>query len=205
MAQAFLNPAFTALNGRVGNIVFFSYGNRTFFRSYVKPRNPDTIAQRNNRSLFRDAMKAWQLLSCFDRAAYSRRARRLGMTGHNLFISRYMRSRAHNTGSECTGKRLKQDIKTLSDTYPSLHSRGHSVYGSMKRQVIHGLRRTPFARPAAPPLWVDADGTLRQPASPSLFLRGLSDVNLEYPVALVAVRIKKLEGADHFLVRLNDE
>jgi len=59
MAEVFLNPAFTALSGRMGEFVFYSYDQRTFFRSYVVPRNPDTPAQRANRGLFRDAMKAW--------------------------------------------------------------------------------------------------------------------------------------------------
>ncbi len=60
MAEVFLNPAFTSISGRIGDVVFFSYGGRTFFRAYVVPRNPDTPAQRSNRRIFSEAMKAWQ-------------------------------------------------------------------------------------------------------------------------------------------------
>ncbi len=127
MAEAFLNPAFTAMNGRVGGIVFFSYNERTFFRSYVRPRNPDTPAQRANRGLFRDAMKAWGALSSFDRAAFSRRARRLGMAGHNLFIARYM---ASHRGGEAGGDSLRNPrrrIGAFTKASLSSHIPGRSV------------------------------------------------------------------------------
>jgi len=127
MAEVFLNPAFTALSGRAGNIVFYSYGQRTFFRSYVVPRNPGTPAQRANRGLFRDAMKAWQALSSFDRDTFSRRARRLGMTGHNLFISRYMASKMGDSGSGDSLRNPRRRTGALTDACPSSHRAGHSV------------------------------------------------------------------------------
>ncbi|HSA14296.1 MAG TPA: hypothetical protein P5346_06070, partial [Spirochaetota bacterium] len=66
MGIATLHPLFTGISGRIGGIVFYSYNDVTYFRAYVVPRNPDTAAQRNNRSLFARAMKAWQALSRFD-------------------------------------------------------------------------------------------------------------------------------------------
>ncbi|HOW82751.1 MAG TPA: hypothetical protein PK573_09335, partial [Spirochaetota bacterium] len=92
MAEIILNPIFASLKGRIGGLVIYGHDGRTFMRAYVKPRNPDTPAQRKNRDLFRAAMKEWQCLPSYDRASYNRRAARLGMTGHNLFISRYMLS-----------------------------------------------------------------------------------------------------------------
>jgi len=135
MGQAFLNPSFTALNGRVGGVVFYSHHNKTFFRSYIKPRNPDTPAQRKNRGLFRDAMKAWQNLSPFDRDTFRRRARRLGMTGHNLFISLHMRAHRMDKGTEvapgAAGSLSTRDVRFIRSDSPSLHLLCRSVGGSI--------------------------------------------------------------------------
>ncbi len=91
MAQAFLNPVFTGISGKVGGLVLYEWNGRTLMRRYVVPRNPDTPAQRANRDLFREAMRSWQALADSEKASYNRRAARLRMTGHNLFISCYMR------------------------------------------------------------------------------------------------------------------
>jgi len=129
MAEAFLNPAFAALNGRTGDVVFYSFGGRVFFRTYVKPRNPDTSAQRRNRRLFRDAMTAWHGLSSFEKGSYNRRARRLGMTGHNLFVSRYMTSHAAGEGGRPSAGVSGLDLKTLYGFSSPLHVQGRSVSG----------------------------------------------------------------------------
>jgi hypothetical protein len=131
MAEVFLNPMFTALNGRAGTIVFYSYSGRVFFRAYVRPRNPDTPAQRTNRGLFREAMKAWQALSSFDKDGFSRRAKRLGITGHNLFISRYMRSRGDNRGGAASDDAAALDVPASRRDYPSIYNQGHSVSPGM--------------------------------------------------------------------------
>ncbi len=129
MAEAFLNPAFTALNGRIGDVVFYSFGGRVFFRAYVKPRNPDTPAQRRNRRLFSDAMRAWRGLSAFEKGSYNHRARRVGMTGHNLFISRYMTSHAAGEGGRPSVGVSRLDLKTLCGFSSPLHVQGRSVSG----------------------------------------------------------------------------
>ncbi len=94
MAQAFLNPVFTGISGKVGGLVLYEWNGRTLMRRYVVPRNPDTPAQRANRDLFREAMRSWQALADSEKASYNRQAARLRMTVHNLFISRYMRIHA---------------------------------------------------------------------------------------------------------------
>jgi len=130
MAEVFLDPAFTSIRGRVGGVVFYGYGGKTYFRSYAVPRNPSTPAQRANRGLFRDAMKAWQALSSFDRELFCRRARRLGMYGHNLYISRYMsRHRAPQAGSavpRAPGDLLRQDAEAARVPSVILHPAGPS-------------------------------------------------------------------------------
>lgn len=91
MAKVTLNPAFESFSGGIGNIVFYRKWNKMYARLYVTPDNPDTEKQRANRTLFRDAMNEWKLLSPEEKQRYNKRARRLPMTGHNLFISEYMK------------------------------------------------------------------------------------------------------------------
>jgi len=91
MASVTLNPMFMYFNGTIGRITFYTRWRKSYAREYVKPRNPKTEAQRKNRNLFRDAMKSWQGLTEPEKAEWNRRARRLPMTGHNLYISRYMK------------------------------------------------------------------------------------------------------------------
>ncbi len=86
MAEVFLNPVFTSLSGRVGDIVFYGYGGKTYFRSYVKPCNPDTPSQKRNRGLFAEAMKAWQKLSRFDKDSYRHRAGRIFFFKDRRFV-----------------------------------------------------------------------------------------------------------------------
>jgi hypothetical protein len=127
MAYVILNPIINSLSGRIGNLVFYSSDGREYARSYVKPRNPDTPAQRANRGLFRNAMKAWQALSAFDRAAYNRRAGRLGMTGHNLYIRKYMLAHANTGSSERTAHSSRGDVPARCRPSSSFHVPGHSV------------------------------------------------------------------------------
>ena len=100
MAKVTLNPAFESFSGNIGNIVFYERYKNMYARVYVTPRNPDTEKQRANRNLFRDAMNEWKFLSTEEKYRYNKRARRLPMTGHNLFISEYMKKHLAERDSE---------------------------------------------------------------------------------------------------------
>ncbi|HRZ25726.1 MAG TPA: hypothetical protein P5346_06260 [Spirochaetota bacterium] len=154
MGIAILNPAITSISGRVGGIVFYTHNDNTYFRSYVVPRNPDTPAQRSNRGAFRDAMKAWQALSSFDREGFARRARRLGMAGHNLFISRYMLqrpvSRTDDTGRGACAGAVMRGLPSIPEPSPSLHSRGLSVTGSIPCHMTPNASGMPDSLPHGP-------------------------------------------------------
>jgi len=91
MAKVTLNPTFESFSGNIGNIVFYERFKKMYARVYAAPHNPDTEKQRANRSMFRDAMNEWKLLSPEEKYRYNKKARRLPMTGHNLFISEYMK------------------------------------------------------------------------------------------------------------------
>ena len=93
MAKVELNPLIKSLHGRAGNIVFYNRYGKTYARLFVVPCNPDTEAQRKIRHAFGDAVKTWQSMSCEQKCRYNRKARYLNMSGYNLFISCYMKSR----------------------------------------------------------------------------------------------------------------
>ncbi|MBN2040696.1 MAG: hypothetical protein JW864_11670 [Spirochaetes bacterium] len=90
MATAKINPAFTSISGRMGNAVFYCRNNRQCIRMYVVPANPDTESQRLVRRAFTSAVKAWQQMTMDGKYAYTRKARRTGMSGYNLFISFFL-------------------------------------------------------------------------------------------------------------------
>jgi len=119
MATAQLNPVITSLSGGVGNLVFYKRYGRTVMRTWIMPPNPRTVKQQSNRARFAQAMAAWQGLRADDKALYNARAKKLRITGHNLFISRYMKG--HTDGNSCVPpagdsgrlKRMKGRIKEI--------------------------------------------------------------------------------------------
>ncbi|MBN2038568.1 MAG: hypothetical protein JW864_00905 [Spirochaetes bacterium] len=90
MATAKLNPVIMSISGRFGNSVFYVSRHRQCVRTYIVPRNPDTQLQREVRKSFAEAVKSWQQISPEKKYAYTRKARGLGMSGYNLYISEFM-------------------------------------------------------------------------------------------------------------------
>lgn len=93
MAQAIPAPMIKSLHGRIGNIVFYYRHGKQCVRTHVIPRNPDTEAQRAVRGLFRDAVLSWQAMPETGRYRFNKKARYLGMSGYNLYISEYIKIR----------------------------------------------------------------------------------------------------------------
>ncbi len=87
MARITLADEFASLYGRVGDVVIIRRWGRHYMRPYVKPANPNTVAQRERRGAFREAVKAWQSLSELQRQEWNRRARREKRSGYNEFLS----------------------------------------------------------------------------------------------------------------------
>ena len=93
MATATLNPIFESISGRIGNAVFYRRGNRQCVRTYVVPNNPDTVLQGEVRRNFASAVRSWQKMTPDERYAYTRKARRMNMSGYNLYISIFITGR----------------------------------------------------------------------------------------------------------------
>jgi len=91
------HPSYIASSGgRMGDIVFYSFYDRQYARLYCKPVDPKTVEQKIIRKTFGDAVRSWQALSPEEQYKYNKKARRLPMTGYNLYISNYMKSILHS-------------------------------------------------------------------------------------------------------------
>jgi hypothetical protein len=81
------------MNGRIEEIIFYSYFDRQYARSRVIPRNPKTASQVFVRRTFGDAVRAWQALDDDRKYRFNKKGRMHRMNGYNLFISEYMKVR----------------------------------------------------------------------------------------------------------------
>lgn len=91
MANVKLSSYLQSVSGRLGKFVFFNRHGREYARLYVKPVNPDTESQKFVRKTFGSAVKSWQELPLPEKEKYNTKARRLAMSGYNLYISRFMK------------------------------------------------------------------------------------------------------------------
>ena len=72
------------------------------------------------------------MLCSLEKDSYVRRASRLGMTGHNLFISRYMRQHLRTQSKEAIADTTDHHILFFPVSAASIHVLLHSVSGSME-------------------------------------------------------------------------
>jgi len=98
MASIELDPMFNAVSGRLGNIVLYNRYDQQYARIYSMPVNPGTDGQRLIRRTFGDAVRSWQELTQPEKDKYNKKARRLPMSGYNLYISGYMKENIMNAG-----------------------------------------------------------------------------------------------------------
>lgn len=78
--------------GAIGkNLVASSWKGHDYLRAYVVPRDPKSELQLEQRGLLREAVAAWRDLSASEKKACNREAK--GMSGFNLFVSRYIRKK----------------------------------------------------------------------------------------------------------------
>ena len=121
MASVTFSSFIKSMHGSIGNIVIYSHKGKSFCRVYAKPHDPKTAAQQRNRQLFAEAMKAWQGLVPDQKHIYNRRAKRLPMTGHNLFISEYMKGRTRGQKEVILSRESIHPvfIRSLSLVYPA--------------------------------------------------------------------------------------
>jgi hypothetical protein len=93
MANVKLASYLTEVSGRLGNYVYYSSYGREYVRVYVIPENPDTDAQKIVRKTFGDAVRSWQSLPDEEHQKFNKKARRLNLSGYNLYISTFIKDR----------------------------------------------------------------------------------------------------------------
>lgn len=80
-------------SGKVGKAgVFATWKGRQYRRSWVKPANPNTPAQQQVRSNFKNAVASWQGFSIYKKTAYNNLATPYQISGFNLWVSRYQKN-----------------------------------------------------------------------------------------------------------------
>ena len=98
-------PIGYGITGKWGDTIYTSRNGTYYKKRYTKPRNPRTPKQTACRTLFGQAMKAWQRLSQKEKRKWKQRALHIAKTGHNLFISYFIK--AHKYRTEIARKRNK--------------------------------------------------------------------------------------------------
>ncbi len=133
MAIIQLNPMIVAIRGAIGGIVLYNRYDRQCARRHVRPANPDTEAQRAVRRTFGDAVRSWQGLPAGEKDIWIRRARKLSMSGYNLYISRFMREKISGD------KVFAGSRNAFSVTSSSVQKNGPSVSTPFFRMPSHNL------------------------------------------------------------------
>lgn len=132
MAKVKLPSYLISIDGRIGDMVYYRAGKTICARRYVVPENPRSASQQSQRSLFAAAMAAWKLLCEDEKMQFRKRARRLSMRGHNLFIREYIKSERSNSPSGITEKPLTAGT-------PDFRGTGHYTL----RESFH-VKASPF-------------------------------------------------------------
>ncbi|MDO9537258.1 MAG: hypothetical protein Q7J68_02950 [Thermoplasmata archaeon] len=69
------------------------YG-KQYVRKWVKPKDPKTPLQMQQREKYARANEIWKEMSPDEKQIYREHAKGLGMSGYNLFVSEFTRERS---------------------------------------------------------------------------------------------------------------
>lgn len=83
----FSGDCIAGISGRLGDRVYYLRNNRQCVRSHVTPANPRTERQQQGRARFAGLVARWRSLGPAHKGRWNSRAKRLNMSGYNLFIS----------------------------------------------------------------------------------------------------------------------
>lgn len=119
MATAAPSAYINSLRGRLGSVVFYKRYGTQCARTWIIPRNPNTESQRKIRRLFAEAVRAWQAMDPEQQYSFIRKARHTNMSGYNLFISNYMKTKSIITGAENTAPVLIQNTAKALSSRPT--------------------------------------------------------------------------------------
>ena len=84
-----VSPLFTDIRNKLGDAVVFSiWKGRPYFRSYVKPANPNTLKQQAHRDVHKKLVKRYQEIAADAdvKSAWNLEALPYQLSGYNLFV-----------------------------------------------------------------------------------------------------------------------
>jgi len=137
MAKIELDVLFTELNGRCGDMVYYKVWGNVYARKYVIPHNPKTEAQQCHRSLFAEGMAQWKLLGEDEKQQYRRKARKLPMHAHNLFVKQYINNNKQKAVPQPAVS--SKPVLLLNNTINSRQS------GTCSQAALYGLRTSSYS------------------------------------------------------------
>ncbi len=117
MAVLKLSWFIESISGRDGNVVYYMRRGTQCLRVYIKPPDPNTQAQKENRGRFGMAVRSWQLLTDEEKNKFAIRAKHINMSGYNLFISEFMKAETSSKAKSEIGNRQK--VYAYSEIYNS--------------------------------------------------------------------------------------
>jgi len=100
MARTKLSSITTQAAGKMDKVVHYNRLGTQCVRRHVIPANPNTEAQRGNRTTFADAVKAWQQMPDDEKIFWNKKAAALrrkgknGKTGYSEFLSHFLKNPA---------------------------------------------------------------------------------------------------------------
>lgn len=100
------SPLFTDIRNALGqSVVFSNWKGRTYFRSWVKPANPQTAKQQANRDVLKKLVERWQEIRADSEAvaAWNAYALPYTVTGFNIFVKQGMASNVSCPASGSAG------------------------------------------------------------------------------------------------------
>lgn len=104
-------------SGKVGKAgVFATWKGRQYRRSWVKPANPKTPAQKTVRQNFANAVDKWHEFNAVMKKVYKYLATPLQISGFNLWVSRYQKAAA---AGETLPQKPLTGIKQIGTSYTS--------------------------------------------------------------------------------------
>jgi len=147
MAKVKLASYLTEISGRLGNIVLYNSYDKEYARIYVKPENPNSDKQKAVRKTFGDAVRSWQSLHSEEQQKYNKKARRLSLSGYNLYISLYMKdnlswedikrdNRNLFTASKKHSDSIQRADLSVASTFQVLHSSYSESIQAVQRSAM---------------------------------------------------------------------
>ncbi len=118
MARVRLCSYLEGISGKLDDAIYYTRRGTSCMRKIVVQRNPDTILQRHNRTCFREAVHAWQVLPVEEKMKWNRKARNKQASGYNLYISAFMKQNGTSSVADGPCSKVRSAHESTSVSVP---------------------------------------------------------------------------------------